>query len=426
MKHTLKKSADTQVTVSVELGAEELHEAKQRALTRLARDLKVAGFRKGKVPLNVAEKHIDPNLLANETIEHAINKALNDIVTIESIRVLDQPKIELKKFVPYTDIAYEAVIEIVPDITLGNYKKLKTKKTVEKVATAEVDDVIGRLLTNAAEHTEVQRAAKEGDEVSIDFVGKKDGEPFEGGTAKDYALVLGSQSFIPGFEDAIVGMKIGDTKDIPLTFPKDYHAAHLKGAKVVFEVTLNKVQEVVKPKLDDVFAAKIGPFTSVKALKEDIERELSAQKEREADDVYKDALISELVGVSKVPVPEILVSDQIRSLVQDTKQNLMYRGMTVEDYMQAQGYKDEAEWTEKEFRETAIRRVKAGLVLAELSKVENITVTNDELQARHAEMMQQFPNMREQLDTPEARADLVNRLVTEKTLDRLVDLHNNT
>lgn len=424
MKHTLKKLSDTQVEVTVTVSAEDLAEAKTSSLKYLSRQVKVAGFRKGKVPANVAEKNLDPNVLANDAMQRAVDTTLNEVITVESLRVLDQPKINVTKFVPFTDMEYTAVIDVVPAIKLGNYKKLKAKKVVKKVAQSDIDEVIERVKQNFAEKNEVKRAAAMGDETVIDFVGKKEDVAFDGGTAEDYALTLGSKSFIPGFEEAIVGHKAGEKFDVPLTFPKDYQAENLKGTKVVFEVTLKKITEVTLPELTDELAKKVGPFETVQELTDDITRELSAQTERQADNTYQDALVEELIKESHVPVPELLVTDQMQSIEQDARQNLMYRGMTADDYMQQKGYKDEDEWREKEFKDIATKRVQAGLVLAELSKVEHIQVTKEELEARHAEMLTQYPNMKEQLEKPEARGDLVNRLVTEKTLERLVALNS--
>lgn len=423
MKHTLKKLSDTQVLVSITASEQDLADAKAVALKHLSREIKVPGFRKGKVPANVAEKNLDPNLLGTEVAEHAINATMNEVITVEGLRVLDQPKVDLKKFVPYTELEFDATVDVIPEVKLGNYKKLKVKKTAKEVTQADVDEILDRVKTNFAEKKEVKREAKLTDEVTIDFVGKKDGEAFEGGTSEDYALVLGSNSFIPGFEDAIVGHKAGEKFDIPLTFPKDYHSEELKGSKVVFEVTLKKVTEVSTPELTDELAKKVGPFETVKDLTDDIRRELAAQNERVADNEYKDGLVEALIKASNIPVPEVLVEDQMKSVEQDAKQNLMYRGMMPEDYMAQKGYKDEEEWREKEFKDVATKRVQAGLALAELSKLENIEVTKEELDARHEEMLGQYPNMKEQLDTPEARADLVNRIVTEKTLEKLVDLN---
>lgn len=424
MKHTLSKLTDTSVKVVVTASAEDLAEAKSKALAHLAKNVTAPGFRKGKVPMNVAEKHLDPNVLADEVVQHTVNTTLNEVIAVEDLRVLDQPKIELTKFVPFTDMEFSAELSIVPAIQLGNYKKLKAKKSVKKVEQSDIDEVLTRVKQNFAEKEEVKRAAKLTDEVTIDFIGKKDGEAFDGGTSTDYTLVLGSKTFIPGFEEAIVGHKTGDVFDVPLTFPKDYHAENLKGQKVVFEVTLKKITEVKTPELTDEIAKKVGPFETVKALTDDIRRELTDQNERHADNDYRDSLVKELVKLTDVPVPEILVKDQLESLERDATNNLMYRGQTLEQYLEQQGFKDADEWRDKELKDTAVERVKAGLVLAELSKVESISVTKEELDNKQAEMLEQYPNMKEQLDTPEARGDLVNRLVTEKTLDRLVALNS--
>lgn len=426
MKYTAKKLNETKTQLSVTLDASDLKTAKALAVKHLAPQVKVPGFRKGKVPANIAEKNLDPTALANEVVEHAINHAINDIAEKEDYRILDRPQINLKDFKPFDSMEFEAELELLPEITLGDYKKLKVKRGKVEITDDEIQDVLTRVQQQFAEKKEVKRAAKDGDEVNIDFVGKKDGEAFDGGTSSGYSLTLGSGTFIPGFEEAIVGHKTDDKFDVPLTFPKDYHAEHLKGAKVVFEVTLNAVNEVVLPKVDDELAKKAGGFKTAEELRADIVRELTEQKEKSVDDTYKDDLIGELVKISKVPVPELLVNDQMQSIERDTLQNLMYRGMTAEQYIESQGYKDLDEWREKEFKVAAERRVQAGLVLAELSKVEDIQVGQDELNARHDGMVAQYQNNPEvvkQLDTPEARRDLANRVLTEKTVDRLVELN---
>jgi trigger factor len=423
MKHTLTKPTDTTVHVAITLDAEDLETAKRASLQQLSKDLKVQGFRPGKVPAHVAEKKLDPLVLANATTENAMNIALNDVAVAEELRILDQPKVELKDFKPYDSLTFEADIEIVPEVTLGDYKKLKMEKTSSTVKDEEIDEVVERMRGQLAEKKSVKREAKSGDEVVIDFIGKQGGTPFEGGTAKDYALTLGSASFISGFEEAIVGHKLAETFDVPLTFPADYHADALKGAKVIFTVTLKDIKEVVLPKIDDAFAVKVGPFKTVEGMREDIRAELLAQKDKSAQDELKDNLVGQLVAISTVPMPAVLVHDQMHQIEQDATQNLMYRGMSPDQYMAQQGYKDREEWIEKEFKEAAERRVSAGLALAELSKLEKIEVTQDDLTERHAQMLEQYPTMQEQLNTPEARRDLANRVITEKTIDRLVELN---
>lgn len=426
MKYTAKKLNKTQTTLSVTLDADDLKHAKELSLRHLAPQVKVPGFRKGKVPAKLVEKYVDSAALASEVVEHAINHAVNDIAEQEDYRILDRPNIDLKDFKPFESLEFTAELELLPAVELGDYKKLKVKRGKAEVKEDEINDVLKRVQQQFAEKKEVKRAAKDGDEVNIDFVGKKDGEAFDGGTSSGYALTLGSGTFIPGFEEAIVGRESGDKFDVPLTFPKDYHAEHLKGAKVVFEVTLNSITEVVLPKVDDELAKKAGGFDTAKALREDVVRELTAQQEKTLEDTYKDELVAALVAASEVPVPQVLVDDQMKSIEQDALQNLMYRGMTADQYIQSQGYKDIEEWREKEFKVAAERRVQAGLALAELSKAEDIQVGQDELTARHGAMLEQYKNSPEvvkQLDAPEARRDLANRLLTEKTVDRLIELN---
>lgn len=423
MKHTLKKTNESHVNLTVELDGGDLKVAKAQAVKNLAPSVKAPGFRPGKVPADVAEKNLDPNSLAQETAELAINTAINDAAIAEELRILDRPHIDMKEFVPDQSLKFTAEIDILPDIKLGDYKKLKVKADKVEVSDKDIDDVLERMRAGMGEKQPVERAAQDGDEVTIDFVGKKDGEPFDGGSAQDYQLALGSKSFIPGFEEAIVGHKAGDKFDIPLEFPKDYHAANLKGQKVVFEINLKAVSEIKLPEVNDDFAKKCGPFKTVAELKDDVKRELTTQKERQAEEKLKDDLIGELVKVSNIPVPDVLIEDQMKSIEQDARQNLMYRGQTLEQYLETQDFKDEADWKEKEVKPGAVRRVQAGLALSELSKLEKIDVTQTELEERLADMKQQYPNMSTQLDTPESRRDLANRVITEKTLDRLIELN---
>ena len=413
--------------LTITLGKEELEAAEQVALTKLARDVKVPGFRKGKVPASVAAKHVDPALLAQQTADDALSKAVAEAFLEENIQALERPEVELKKFVPGQEMEFTAEAEVLPKIKLGNYKKLGVKSVAEKVTDSDVDDILGRMREGMAEKKAVDRAAKDGDEVVIDFVGKKNDVAFDGGTAKDYSLKLGSNSFIPGFESGIVGKKPGETFDLKLAFPKDYHVADLAGADVVFTTTLNEVKEASLPELNDEFAQKADKrFKTLKDLKADITRELTDQKERQTTDKFKDELVSKLIEVSTVAVPQVLLDDQVRSIEQDMTQNLMYQGLTIEQYIANQKFNDKDDWREKEVIPAAKKRVQAGLVLSELSKVEKVEASADEL-AEHINMYKQQyannPDMAKHFDEPEGQRDIANRLLTEKTVNLLVELN---
>ncbi len=426
MKTTVKKLSDTKVELTISLGSEELSAAEQVALTKMASDLKVPGFRKGKVPVSVAAKHVNPAALQEQTLDNALSKAVAEAFMAEKIQALDRPAVDVKKFVPGQELEFTAEVEIIPSVKLGNYKKLKAKRQAVKVEDKEVEEIITRMRENFTEKTEVKRAAKEGDEAVIDFTGKKDDVPFDGGAAKDFALKLGSGQFIPGFEEGVIGHKAGETFDLKLTFPKDYHAKELAGANVVFTVTLHKVNELSLPEVNDEFAAKCGPFTSADELKADIKREITAQKEREADEKLKDDLVGELAEASKVALPELLIDDQIRSIEQDLMQNLMYRGLTLDSYLQTQKFTDKDDWRAKEARPAAEKRVKAGLVLAELSKELGVEVSHEELSAQIEAMKQQYgkdPKIAERFNDPNVHRDIANRMITDKTVEKLIELN---
>lgn len=421
MKTTVKHLSDTKVELTIALGEKELKDAELVALTKLAKDVKVAGFRKGKAPASVVAKNVNPEILAQQTLDDALSKAVAEAFTTEKIQALDRPQVEVKKFVPGKELEFTAETDILPEIKLGDYKKLTAKKGKVTVTAKDVDEIIDRMRQGFAERQDVDRAAKDGDEVVIDFVGKKDGEAFNGGTANDYRLTIGSGQFIPGFEEGIIGRKAGEEFDLDLEFPADYHAKELAGAKVVFSTKLKEVKEVVLPELNDELAAKAGPFTSVDELKEDIKREITNQKDREATDKLKDELIDQLIEKSEVPVPEILVKDQMRSIEQDMTQNLMYQGMNLDMYLESKKQTKE-EWLDSEVKDAATKRVKAGLVLAELSKVAKVTATDEELTAKVNEYQQMYGNKSGQdFTTPELQRDIANRLLTDKTIDLLVD-----
>lgn len=426
MKTSVKYLSDTKVAVNVTLGVSELKDAELAALNELGKDIKVPGFRKGKVPVSVVSKNVNPNMLAQKTLESALSKAVADVFISEKLQALDRPEVEVKKFVPGSELEFTAESEVMPKIKIGDYKNLKSTAKKVSVTKKDIAEITDRLKKGFSSKKTVQRPAKLTDEVNIDFEGKKDGIAFDGGKGEKYDLVLGSNSFIPGFEDGIIGKKTGETFDLKLTFPEDYHADNLKGAEVVFTTTVNEIKEVVEPELNDELAAKAGPFKTVEELEDDIKREITKQKETEATEKLKDDLVAELVEKSTVPVPDVLLKDQMKLIEQDTNRNLMYRGMSIDDYIKSLKYKDKNDWLENEVRPIAEKRVKAGLLLAELSKVEKIEATENELLEKINQLGKQYPSedMRKHLKTPEVQRDVANRILTEKTVDRLVSLNS--
>ena len=282
MKTDIKKISEVKVEITFDLDKDDLKNYKQIALYELGKDLKVDGFRKGKVPINVVEKNVKKELLIVTTIDIAIKSAIIDCSMKENLQVISKPEVDIMEFDFEKGMKFIATIELLPEPKLVDFTKIKVKEEKVEVKDSEVNDILKRFASSMAEKKEVKRAAKLSDEVTIDFTGIKDGVEFEGGKAKDYPLVLGSNSFIPGFEDAIVGMKAGESKDIDLTFPKDYHAKDLKGAKVTFKVTVNSVKEVKDAKIDDELAKRAGAvFKTLDDLKADIKLNIKQKNDKQ-------------------------------------------------------------------------------------------------------------------------------------------------
>ena len=421
MKTKLKKLSDSRVELTVTLDAKDLKEAAKKAVEKLAKEIRVEGFRKGKVPTEVAKKFIPENDLNAETADIAVRTTVIVAFSESQKSPLVMPNVNVTKYVPGEMMEYTATADIIPDIKLCDYKKLGVKKEEVKVLAKDVQGVLDNIAKSFAEKKAVKRAAKLTDEVIIDFVGKKDGVAFPGGSAKDFHLTLGSMSLIPGFEDGIVGHEPGDKFELKLVFPKDYGMADLAGAKTVFEVLLKQVNEVKTPAIDDEMAKKVGPFKDLAALKDDIKKNLSLQTEQREVEKYKDALIKALVKKSKIPAPEILISDNLRMIRSDVERNAASQGMSFEDYIKRAN--ETPETGEKKAREIAEERVKASLALQTIAVEQKIAVSDDLVAAKIAELRDVYrksPEALKSLKDPNVKMDIKNRMIVEKTVDYLV------
>lgn len=428
MKTKVENISEVKVLLTISLDKEDLANAEQVALTKLAKDVKVSGFRKGKAPLEVVAKNVDPVKLNEQLMEDAVSKSVAEAFLKEEIKALARPEVEIKKYVPGSELEFTAETEILPAVKLGDYKKLKAKKEKVTVTDKEVTETIERIQKNFATKETVDRKAKKGDEVIIDFLGKKDGKPFDGGKAEKFPLELGSNSFIPGFEDGIIGKKAGEEFALDLEFPKDYHAKELAGQKVVFEVKLYEVKENSLPELTDEFVKEkfSEEFKNLEEFKKQIKEDLLTQKTQQADEKFKDELVRELAEKSEIPVPSVLLQDQQSHIEMDMQRNLMYSGLSLDQYLERMG-KTRDEWLENEVKKVAEERVKAGLALAELSKVEKIESDLVEVEKRLEQLKAQYGSNKEalkQLESEYIKRDIANQILTEKAVDRLVELNS--
>ena len=412
----------TSVTLSFVANQADLAPIKKAAVQQLGATLKLPGFRPGKAPAAVIEKNLDQNVLQSEVIEEAINYAYTQAVSKDKLRPVSQPVVTVKKFVPFTLLEAEIKVAVVGKIVLPDYKKIKLAKPTVTINAADITDVLNSLKERAADKVNVERSAKNGDEVMIDFKGTDaKGQPVNGADGKDYPLVLGSNNFIPGFEENLIGLKPGAKKTFELKFPKDYGVKALASKAVTFAVIVNKVQELSQPKLDDEFAKKAGPFKTLKDLKDDIKTQLTMERQQASDRDYQNQLLEKITSKSTVDVPEVLIDEQLESAEREERQNLMYRGQTWEEHLKEEGITEE-EHRQRE-RPNAGTRVKAGLVLSEISDQESLKVDPDELDQRILLLKSQYQDaaMQAELDKPENRRDVAMRILSEKTIGKLVD-----
>ena len=419
----VKKSQLTSTSVALNFTAHEadLSPIKQAAVKSLGKNVKVAGFRPGKAPQAVVEKNLDPTALQTEVMEEAINHFYAEAIKQEKLRPVSRPEVSIKKFVPFTLLEVDVKVDVIGPISLPDYTKMKLEQPKVTVTAADITDVLNSLAERAGDKKAVERAAKSGDEVAIDFKGTDDkGEPVNGAEGKEYPLILGSNNFIPGFEDNLIGLKPGASKTFTLTFPKDYGVAALANKAVTFEVTVGMVQTITLPKLDDEFASKVGPFKTLADLKADIKTQLTAERQQAVDRDFQNQILEQITNKSTLDVPAALVEEQLDAAEREERQNLMYKGMTWEEHLKEEGVTEEEH--RKRNRATAETRVKAGLVLSEISDKEGIRVTAEEVQLRVQLLKGQYqdPAMQAELDKPENQQDIAMRMLSEKTIDKLV------
>ncbi|QQS19648.1 trigger factor [Candidatus Saccharibacteria bacterium] len=423
MQTTKKQLTPTTVQLTISASADELEPAKAAVLAELSKEVKLAGFRKGHAPANMVEKVVDQQLLQNKVIDRLVNELYVTAVKEEKLRAVGQPEVSLTKFVPFTALELTAVIDVVGELKLPDYKKFKVSKKVDPVKDEEVEKVIDDLLARDATKKEVKRPAANGDEVTINFSGvdAKSKEPIEGATGEDYPLVVGSNTFIPGFEPELVGLKNGESKVFTVTFPKDYSSAALQNKKAEFTVTVKSVKELVLPKLDGTFAAKLGSFTSPAELRADIRKQIGVEKERQAQQQVENSVLEQLGQKTQVAIPDVLVEQEIDRMDEDEKRNLVYRGQTWEEHLKLEG--KTAEEHRNSHREQALLRIKTGIALGDIAEKEGVLVSPEELQERLSALRKQYSDeqMQAELEKPESQRDILSRMLTEKTIAVLVD-----
>lgn len=425
MKVTVENGENQQVTLTIEVEAAEVNKAVNQACKRLANRVSIPGFRKGKAPRMIVERHVGKDAVLQEAFDIVAPKALSKAFDEQKIDPVTRPSVDIETLEEGKDLVFKATVTPRPEVKLGDYKGLNVPKNEVSITDEDVEkqlktfqDRQGKLV-DAPEGAEV----KDGDFTTLDFKGFVDGEAFDGGEGKDYPLQIGSNSFIPGFEDQLVGAKIGEERDVNVKFPEEYHAKELAGKDATFKCTIRSIKTKELPAIDDALAKKVSKFETLDELKADIRKNLEGNAERTAENDQKSAAIEMATNNITVDIPAVMIDNRVTAMIQEMAMRLEQQGMKLEQYLQYAGT-DIAKLREQ-YRETAEKNVKTDLMLEEVAKAEDIKVEAKDLDEEVATMAAAYgatPQQVQKIIKEQGRiGDLAASVLRKKTAQFIID-----
>ena len=424
MKTELKKLENSQVEVLAEIKGDDYKKAEEKALKKLASRLNIKGFRKGKAPLNIAKDHISKGELINETINESLNPAYQEAIKEHSLRPIAQPEVNVVDFKEGELIKLSFKVSVEPEVTLGEYKGINIPLKVEEVNEKEVDEAVQNVLNNNSELVLKEGPAEKGDTVVLDFKGYINGKEFEGGSAENYTLVLGSNQFVPGFEDQLVGVTSESKKDVIVTFPEQY-IKDLAGKEAKFVCMIHEIKTKKVPELNDEFAKSLNleDVATVEDLRKYEQKVLENRKLNQAKNAQFQELINKIVEDSKLNLPEVLVTNEVNAMKQQFLSQLEQSGLTKEQYKEITG-NDENSF-EAEYRKDAETRLRQELVLNAIARKEHLTITKGDLDDYYASVAYQYSMKVEDVKKVFARneAQIVSNLFNQK-ITRFLSANN--
>ena len=375
----------SQVKLTIEVGAEEFEKAVNKAYLQMRGKMNVPGFRPGKAPRKIIEGMYGAEVFYEEAVNIVLPDAYEAAVQEQKLEVVGYPQVELESC-GKDGVVFQCTVAVYPEVTLGQYKGLEAPRAEVKVMAADVNARLKEMAERNSRLVSVERAVKKGDTATIDFEGFDNGVAFDGGKGENFDLEIGSGSFVPGFEDQVIGMKAGEEKDIDITFPEDYHA-DLAGKAVVFKVKVHEVKEKEIPALDDEFAKDVSEFDTLKDLKADLKKKITEERQKDADRVFEENLMNQVAENITADIPDVMVENQAHQYLDNFKAQIS-RQFPYEEYKKMTGM-DDAKLLE-EAKEPALRQVKMDLATAAIIKAENIEASDEEVEAEFAKMAEQF------------------------------------
>ncbi|CAM4466456.1 trigger factor [Paenibacillus typhae] len=421
MKATWEKIEKNLGVLEVEVEAERVAAALDKAFNKVVKKANVPGFRKGKVPRPIFESRFGVESLYQDAIDILLPEVYGEAVEQTDIFPVDRPEVDIEQFAKGQAFIFKAKITVKPEVKLGQYKGLEVPAQKAEVTEDELNAELKRLQERHAELVVVEEeAAVNGDIAVIDFEGSVDGVPFEGGSAERHSLELGSNSFIPGFEEQVVGMATGDFKDVEVTFPESYHAENLAGKAAVFKVKLHEIKRKQLPELDDEFAKDVSEFDTLEEYKADLKAQLESRKQDELKGVRENAVVDAAAANAEVEIPEAMIKSEVANMVRDFDNRLRQQGMNMDMFLSFSGQTRED--LEGQMKGDAEKRVRNNLVLEVIAKEENIEVSEEEVTQELANMAESFKRTPEEIRSILAANGSLSSLNEEISLRKTIDL----
>ena len=396
MSLQVEKLEHNMAKLTIEVSAEELEKALQGAYNKQKKNISIPGFRKGKVPRQMIEKMYGPEVFYDDAANQLIPEAYGKVYDEEDLEIVSQPKIDIVQIEKGKPFIFPAEVALKPEVTLGEYKGLKVEKISNRVTQKEIDAKLAEEQEKNARTVSVtDRPVQDKDEVVLDFEGFVDGVAFEGGKGENYPLTIGSGSFIPGFEDQLIGANLEEEKEVRVTFPEEYHAKDLAGKDAVFKCTVHEIKVKELPELDDEFASDVSEFETLDAFKADIKAKIKEQKIAEGKRKQEDKAVEEAVANAQMDIPDAMIDTEVRQMANDFAQRLQQQGLTMDQYFQFTGMT--AEKMTEELKPQALKRIQTRLVLEAIVKAENIEISDEKIDEEIQKMAESYKMEAEKL-----------------------------
>ena len=426
MSVQVEKLENNMAQMTITVPAKEFDAARKAAYNKRKGSFNLPGFRKGKAPMHMIEKIYGPEIFyedaANELMPTAYEKAVEE----SGLDVVSSPEINAVQIEKGKDFIFTADVATKPEIKLGEYKGLEVQKDPVTVTDEEIEAELKKAQEQNAREVDVEdRPVAEGDIITLNYAGTIDGIPFDGGTADSQKLEIGSHSFIDTFEDQLVGLNIGDEKDVEVTFPEEYHNSDVAGKPAVFHVEILGIREKQLPEIDDDFAMDTTEFDSLDEYKADIRERLTFAKEENAKNVMQNALVEQIVESSEMDIPDAMIESQVDQMVREFEQRVSYQGLSFEQYLQFSG--QSMEQLREQMRPDAVKRIQGSLVLEAVAAAENIVADDDDLQKEFARMAEMYQMEAEQVASmiPEKEKENMKKdLAVNKAIDFILENAN--